>query len=386
VRGSNVSPFGAIPVNNLTGLYLGPQWTGTVDAGGSLNVNGNVSVLGGKLVSSGGGVLKLGTAGKADVLTFGSGYPGASPDLEMNVDITNDDPGGGLPPVKVTMNVAGPGTLNDTVTNQGTLNFVNGSFTVSGPNISNTSWGTVNIQGSETFGGANFFFANAGLVEQNGPPGTATTASSFLNQGWLQIYSGTLHLQSTLPTQSQLAGSFAPETQLSGGATLWVDSPYTVLAGWVDGNGTVQGVLDNGDPTGRQAGAGNIHPGFLTNHGQANADGTVGSGGQLTVTGDFQQTSSGILWIDLTASGGGSGMGQLNVTGNASLAGQANVVRGSNCTPGVGMGNFTFVTWGGFGGTFDEVVIENNSWQTPDGQWHSFDWLKQDTDYTLLVT
>jgi hypothetical protein len=390
VKGTNTSPFSALTTitadGEFNGLTLGYGYTGTVNAGGSLNINGNVSIFGGTLTADSGSNLKLGVGGNPDVLSFGEAYFEGTPTLDMDVNITTATPAD-KPPVPVTMNIQGPGTIDRTVTNAGNLNFVPGqSFTVTGPNIANTSWGVVEIQGEETFGGPGYYLSNIGVLEKSYDTGTATTASYFLNQGKFVLSEGTLHLTNTLPTQSQnpQAGSPVPETRFSGG-TLWVDSPYLVLGGWVDGNGTLQGVLDNGDPTGRQQGAGIVHPGLLNASGQPNPDGTWGSGGQITVTGDFQQTSNGILWIDVTQSYGGSSMGHLQVNGTAFLAGEAEIVRGSQCTPGLGMGNWNFINWGNLSGDFNVISFVNNGWTTPDGKSHSFTDLREDTDYTLVV-
>jgi hypothetical protein len=387
VWGSNPSPSGTLDSigaggNFFSGLHMDPTYTGNLDAGNKdLLFDGNVSILGGTLQGRNGHQIILGRSGNADVLTFGSGYPGASPDLEMNVLITTDE----NTRAAVTLNVAGPGTINATVTNDGDMTFLNGTFTVVGPSIVNTSSGQVQIQGSETFGGPGYQLANIGVLRKTVGTGTATTGSSFLNQGEFDIWAGTMHLTNTLPTQSQEAGGPVPNTELRGGGTLWVDSPYTVLGGWVSGVGTIQGVLDNGDPTGLQAGAGTVHPGFLSNGGQSNPDGTVGGGGLITVTGDYQQTSSGVLWIDITQSQGGSSMGRLQVNGTAYLAGIAQIVRGSQCTPNLGAGNFAFINWGNVNGDFASVSIANNSWVDVNGAARSFKKDLQNDGYYLVV-
>ena len=79
---------------------------------------------------------------------------------------------------------------------------------------------------------------------------------------------------------------------------------------------------------------------------------------------------AGVLWIDVH--GPGTGMGRLNVQGVAYLSGEAHVVRDSTYTPGPGEGNLSFLTYGAEEDSGMGVVIDNNSWTTPDGVNHSF--------------
>jgi hypothetical protein len=198
-----------------------------------------------------------------------------------------------------------------------------------------------------------------------------------------------VHLTGVLPTQSQVNGGPLPLTRLSGGGVLQVDSPHTVLGGWVDGIGTIQGVLDNGDPTGLRQGAGVIHPGVLNpdfvNNGRTGPGGTVGTGGNLNVTGDFQQTSGGWLWIDAHGPDVGIGIGRLLVGGTAYLGGNAKVVRDPAFVSNLGDGPFAFVNWSNVNGDFAGVQINNNSWLDLNNNARSFAANKQNDGYYLVV-
>ena len=83
-----------------------------------------------------------------------------------------------------------------------------------------------------------------------------------------------------------------------------------IQGGTLQGIGTVQGDLTN---------SGTVHPG--------------GSPGILTVTGNYVQTASGILGIDIAGPLAGSGYSQLNVGGTAMLNGTLNVTLESSFSP-----------------------------------------------------
>ncbi len=325
------------------------SYTGTIGLGGGLTgqltITGSFVMQGGTL--QGGAALNL--QGSA---TFGSMRPGANPLLMTSpVNVQSG----------VTMNIRGPGNLATTINNSGTVNFQGSGYTVNNPSFNNN--GTVDLQGDVSFGGSSQTFNNYKVFQKSGGGGTSTVTGNLSNQAFFYLLSGTVSLVGNDLEQSNPNSSRFAQTELNGGA-LQVSSPYLVLGGWLDGVGTITGEVDNGDPTGQRAGAGYVHPGLL------NAGNLPGSGGLLNITGDYDQTPSGVLWIDVH--GPSSGMGRLNVQGVAYLQGEAHVVRDPAYKPGMGEGNLSFLTYGAEENSGLNVTFENNSWTTPDNVTHSF--------------
>lgn len=366
--GANTSPNPKDTIGgNQAGLVMSGAYTGTVAIiNATLTITGSLTLQGGELGgANNGGNLVLDTAASGGTSIFGSMQPGANPVLDTaNTSITYNS---ALKKNSV-LNVQGPGSLNTTLANFGSLNFQAGGqgYTVSGPNLTNKGTGTVDLQGDGvTFGsGAASQFINYGTFKKSSGGGTSTWAGGqFTNYGWFFLNSGTVNLSNSSNLQSQYPNYSQPWTELNGGS-LQVANPYLILAGWLDGVGTITGEVDNGDPSGQQAGAGYVHPGLL-NNGQ-----TPGFGGLLNITGDYHQLPAGVLWIDVR--GSGSGIGWLNVQGVAYLAGSAHVVRDPNYSPDPAQqGPLVFLTYGaeedaGFGADF-----VNNSW-TVNGVNHSF--------------
>jgi hypothetical protein len=123
-QGSNASPSDSLPGNEYGGLVMAPQYQGTIYAGGNLLFDGDVTIEGGKLIGLANKQLQVGYAGAAAALTFGSGFPGAAPELDMPVFLRPPDPDTGNP---VTMNIQGPGKIDATVTNHGQVNVLPGA-------------------------------------------------------------------------------------------------------------------------------------------------------------------------------------------------------------------------------------------------------------------
>jgi hypothetical protein len=247
------------------------------------------------------------------------------------------------------MNVVGPGTLDCQITNNGTVNFLPGPFTDVGPSFDN--YGTVNLQADDSFGGANYGFWNEpyGTFKKTGGGQTSTVSSSgFYNMGFFFLNSGTVSLTGSTLQQYEKAGSgFYPQTELNGGG-LSVANPYLLLAGWPDGVGTINGQVDNGDPTGVYTGAGVVHPGLLT-----------AASGTLNITGDYWQMSDGTLRID--ANGPDTGVPLLNVQGTTVLSGTLHVIRNTSFTPALGS-SFAFLRCRNIEQDFNSIIIDNNGW------------------------
>lgn len=348
IQGRNTSP--ATLTTNLgyfqnvtlarayTGMFSFDRFTLTI--GGNLNMTGS-----NKLVAGRWGSIAM-APGEGSTGTFTFGAPGVIPDLESDVTIASN----------ATMNFQGPGIVNGEITNNGTVNFLYGGFTVAGPAFDN--YGTVDLQYDDSFG-ADYTFYNEpnGTFKKSGGSGTSTVASAgFYNMGYFFLNSGVVSLTGGSLYQYKKPGSsFNPQTELNGGG-LQVSAPYIILGGFLDGVGTINGPVDNGDPTGTYPGAGYVHPGLLS------ADGLPGFPGQLSIVGNFTQTGSGTLWIDVQGWGFGSGIGFLNVQGTATLDGTLHVYRydTDNVKPTDGYRNF--LQWQNVSGGFNNIVIDNNSW------------------------
>jgi hypothetical protein len=165
--------------------------------------------------------------------------------------------------------------------------------------------------------------------------GAGTINGDFVNDGGILAPSrGTLVVTGNCV---QNAGS----TQIDAMTTLSIASGkmMTINGGTLSGNGTIAGdVLNNG---------GIVSPGA--------------SPGTLTITGNYTQTSTGVLSVELAGLTQGVTYDLLAITGNASLAGALNIVATAGFFPGAGdafdimtyasvTGDFATFT-GGFAGT-----------------------------------
>jgi trimeric autotransporter adhesin len=149
------------------------------------------------------------------------------------------------------------------------------------------------------------------------------------------------------------------------GATLDVNANFTIPDVQVQGAGVLE--LDNGATLTANV----VNSGTLRLGGSQVADGTI--------AGNYTQTGTGTLDIKLGGAGAGQS-DQLQVTGNASLAGTLNVVLVDNFVPAQG-DSFPILTFmGTLAGDFDTkkfpTLGNGNVFQTSSGS----------GSYTLLVT
>jgi hypothetical protein len=338
--GSNGSPSGSLS-GNQAGVTTSPFYKGTVPVtrGNTVTITGSLVVQGGTVGGEGSIVLDTGSAGTS---VFGSMFPGANPDLD---------------PVQITVksgsefDVRGPGSFSATLFNYGLFALQAGGqpYTLDGP-WGTQNWNTVDVQGDVSFGNARYVFQNNGLFQKSGGSGVTTFSGQLQNAGYFWLLSGNVTLTGAQSYQKPKASVKGPETQLNGGS-LTVTQPYLILGGYLDGVGTITGDILNGDPTNPQGPAGTVHPGLPI------SGLFPGSGGQLNIVGTYYQGPNGTLWIDVT--GSGSGIGVLNVQGTADVGGNVYVYRKNDYTPISGQLNFLQFQTGAF--TFG-VEIVNNGW------------------------
>ena len=198
-------------------------------------------------------------------------------------------------------------TLNGNTTLSGGGNYDLGN----GASITNLGSITASdsLQSNNFIGGPGTTFTNLGSITlsgQNSSLGIATGTAS--NQGSVLVEAGTLDFE----------GVNAGIVTVDGGSIL-DSSNYTQMAGSsvLDG-GTLAGgpILING---GSLSGSGTVD-GDVTNSGQVIPGGT-GTIGQLKINGNYTQTPSGSLNVEI----GSGGSDQLAVSGSATMGGQLDV-------------------------------------------------------------
>jgi hypothetical protein len=147
-------------------------------------------------------------------------------------------------------------------------------------------------------------FSNSGTLTVAAGTGTATTSNlAFSNSGTVKVTGGTLSI-GTL-AYKQTAGS----TQLAGGSVS-AARQMNIAAGTLSGFGTITGSVRSG---------GTVAPST--------------TGGVLTITGAYNQASSGTLSSVITGTTPGTRFGQLSVGGKATLAGSLKVNTGNGFVP-----------------------------------------------------
>jgi hypothetical protein len=145
-----------------------------------------------------------------------------------------------------------------------------------------------------------------------------------------------------------------------GGLTVGVNSRFTVTGAYTQGAGSTGlagGVLTASQGVNIQdgvlAGSGTVE-GSVTNSGTVSPGGD-GSAGILTITGDYTQTATGVLNIDIGGLAAGTGYDQLQVSGEVALDGTLNVhlINGFSPQPG---DSFRILTFSSQSGDF---AVEN---------------------------
>lgn len=173
--------------------------------------------------------------------------------------------------------------------------------------LSNT--GTLTMKAGTTIGASTCCaspdnFTSSGTLTVAAGTGTATTSNlAFSNSGTVKVTGGTLSI-GTL-AYKQTAGS----TQLAGGSVSAAQQ-MNIAAGTLSGFGTITGSVRSG---------GTVAPST--------------TGGVLTITGAYNQASSGTLSPVITGTTPGTKFGQLSVGGKATLAGSLKVSTGNGFVP-----------------------------------------------------
>ena len=194
-------------------------------------------------------------------------------------------------------------------TNEGTVDWLNGSPTLNNATFTNASGAAFDINtggNSLTFGGTAAAFDNLGTVTKNGTGDTQIDAEYTNNStGVLNALDGTL----------TFGGTF---TQVAGGDTAAVGGTL-VTGSSLDFNGGQFTMDENTTITGDVNSVGTIIFG--------NGDGTPGA---VTIDGDFTLDPTSIVNFDIGGATPGTEHTQYNVTGTANIDGtaQVNVVGG----------------------------------------------------------
>lgn len=196
--------------------------------------------------------------------------------------------------------------MDKPIINAGTINWNSGNLKI-GANWQNNAGSvldirTNNVLAQNTLLGVTFT-NNGTLLKSSG--GTTTLTPALQNSGTIQFLAGTLDAQGGF-TQS------AGLTQFNGG-TLKAQT-MLVRGGKVGGSGTLIGNLQND--------GGAVAPGF--------------SPGTITINGNYTQSASGVLDMEIGGLAAGTQYDQMVVNGSATLGGTLNIVQYNGFTPGAG--------------------------------------------------
>jgi hypothetical protein len=322
-NGSVIVQTGVLLINNLTGAGSFNMSTGAV-----FRINSGTSTLGGNTISGEGtfecvgGTLNFSgddvMVSNATTFRQAGGTIGGSGNLVINGNFIFES---GIHGGTGTTTIASGANLDFTTSSTKTIIrtfVVDGVLTVIGAgSVSITSGGqlinngTVEIQNSNSFGSAGGNIVNNGNFIRTTQTGTATVSGSFTNNGVIEILIGTLSF-----TSSSL-------------------------------NNTAQGEIK---------GLGTLSPGSNFTNDGAVSPGT--SPGVLKVSGNYPQSSSGVLNIEI----GGFDLNNrdsLSVTQQAQLNGTLNIVFTNNFTPQIG-DVFPFLSYQSRSGEFSQVNFPAN--------------------------
>lgn len=349
--GSLVTGAGTVAVSgNATTLSAG----GTFDVTGArLNVTAGVATLApgcnvtGATLNVSGGTLNFNSAGTVAVVNLSSGTLGGSSPVTVTGPLTLG--GGTITSPVVTANggltINGNTTLNGgKLINPVTAVWSAGSFTgANGAVVSNLFGATFinTFDGNAPSGaGATPIFYNAGLFQKtNGTAALGNTSIDyqFINTGRVEVRTNTVRYN----FNQQTAGL----TLLNGGGLAAQAQPIQILGGSLVGTGLVsvanlQNVVNSAE----------ISPGLPL--------------GRLDINGNYQQTASGVLNIDLGGYLAGTNFDLITVTaggagGVATLGGTLNLSLTNGFSPTNGA-TFTFLTALSRAGVFATVNYPSN--------------------------
>ena len=312
--------------------------SGTFEVTGSkLNVTAGVATLTagcnvtGTTLSIGGGTLNFNSAGPVAVVNLAAGTLGGTSPVTVTGLLTLG--GGTLTNALVTanggLNINGGGTLNGgKLVNSGTAIWSLGNLTGATGAVFSNLFGATFINTFDgnlgTGGGTTPLFINDGVFKKTG--GTAALGATsidfqFINTGTVGVQTNTLRYA----INQQTAGL----TLLDGGNLTAQAQPLQLLGGSLVGTGlvTVANTLN-------VVNSGALSPGLPL--------------GELAVAGNYQQTGSGVLNIELGGYSPGTNFDLITVTGGgaggvAALSGTLNVTLTNGFSPTNGAA-FTFLT------------------------------------------
>ena len=313
--------------------------SGTFDVGSTLTLSiisgvGTLSpgcIVTGATINVGGGILNYNSASSVAVVNLTAGTLGGTSPVTVTGPLTLG--GGTVTNALVTANggltINGNTTLNGgKLVNPGLATWSAGNFTgANGAVLSNLFGATFNntFDGNAASGaGATPSFVNAGSFRKTGATAAAGTTSidfQFINTGTVEVQTNTLRYG----INQQTAGV----TLLDGGGLTAQAQPIQLLGGSLVGTGlvTVANTLT-------LINSATVSPGLPL--------------GELDISGNYQQTGTGVLDIDLGGYSAGTGFDLITVTGGgaggvATLGGTLNVTLTNGFSPTNGA-TFTFLT------------------------------------------
>jgi hypothetical protein len=226
-----------------------------------------------------------------------------------------------------------------TLNNAGVVNWTGEGifYMYAGVVFNNLASGLFDIQGDATlsyYSGVNPKFNNAGIVRKSAGTGTTTFGNNvtFTNAATVNAQAGTLNFMSGY-TQSIGTTSL-------GGGNISASGELKIQGGSLSGTGTITGNVVN---------SGQISPGI--------------SPGILNITGNYRQTATGVLNIEIGGLTPGTQFDQLKVTGTATFDGTINVSLINGFTPNNG-DSFQIITYTSPAGTF-KTINGNGRTYTP---------------------
>jgi uncharacterized repeat protein (TIGR03803 family) len=311
--------------NSIAGLVIDGTWGGTITVNSPLSVTGSLTLASGSI--SGAGAVTV--SGRYSQWTGGQIDLGSGGFTNLG-RLTADTSAGNLV-------ATGAGTL----TNDGTIleAGTNSLVLENGAALSNASGATFDLTndgGVGQSGGGTF--SNAGTLEKTGGTGTSTISTTTLdNTGTVAVSSGTLDVAAAVPETSgstlkaghwKVVGSAAVAatlditsagnfTTLGARATVTLNGPNTTLT-----NLSSLTTIKQGGRFTLLGGQSFTTAGVLTNNGNV----TLGPGSILTVSGNFTQSSTGALTIEMGGTDAAPTVGLLvSTSGTVALDGSLTV-------------------------------------------------------------
>jgi hypothetical protein len=318
----------------VTGLTIDASWNGTITVNRSLTISSGLSLASGSWRGDGAVTVAGFSQWTGGGITLGAG--GLTNNGTLALAALN------------SMNLAGRGTLLNLGTINQTANVLfalgdsSGSTTLDNQGTYNFL-GDASIDGSTAGGGV---FINESFFAKTAGTGVSTVNAPFDNRGSVKVRSGTL----SLPAVAQISGS-----TLTGGTWNVVDPATLVLNSGApltanNGNVTLDGpnaVFTNLNSLAANGGSLALLNGrALSTVADFSNTGTltIGASSIFTVGGNYSQSPTATLEIQLAGPSSTGQFGQLIVTGTASLGGRLTVTLLNNYVPQSG-DSFTILTF-----------------------------------------